>query len=142
MAKNIITLCKKSFNATERPTCTGFFSSAFFQRACIFLPPTPFPTTGIEMSPSHAVLSRPWLTATSTSSLTPLDHLRGEIPRSHPPHQDPCEQQICNLFCALCFIGASGASSMPENTVDSSSRCCISSHSTSPYLDTDLVGGA
>ena len=39
------------------------------QRACIFLPPTPFPTTGIEMPPSHAVLSRPWLTATSTSSL-------------------------------------------------------------------------
>mmetsp|Transcript_92194 Transcript_92194/g.183638 ORF Transcript_92194/g.183638 Transcript_92194/m.183638 type:complete len:201 (+) Transcript_92194:481-1083(+) len=60
---------QKSFNVTERSTCNGFFSSAFFQRACIFLPPTPFPTTGIEMSPSHAVLSRPWLTATSTSSL-------------------------------------------------------------------------
>ena len=31
-----MTLCKKSFNVSERSTCNGFFSSAFFQRACIF----------------------------------------------------------------------------------------------------------
>ena len=106
---------QKSFNVTERSTCNGFFSSAFFQRACIFLPPTPFPTTGIEMPPSHAVLSRPWLTATSTSSLR-IELALPQASWSWMPSaafadraqshgaillriKSPCEQIICLILC-------------------------------------------